>query len=71
MHNYCVYRNYFVREKVGKTVSSKDEMIKALKILLENQQEYEDCQLHAKSYFDNNHRIEVIGARYEKLFKGL
>ena len=63
--------NIIKTEQVGKTVASKDEMTEALKMLIDNEAEYSACQQRAKFYFENNHLIDVIGAHYEKLFKGL
>ena len=57
------------REGAGKAVSTKEEMKLALSGLMDNDEEYLDFQQRAKAYFESNHRIEVVGANYENLFK--
>lgn len=58
-------------EMIGRAVLEKDGMFSALRELIEDKAEYVACQERARKYFENNHRIDVVGARYEKLIKGL
>ncbi len=58
-------------EKTGVAVSSKDEMKEALRRLVGNNLLYKECQNRAKDYFENNHRVETIGARYETVFQDI
>jgi len=59
------------RKQIGIAVTEKEEMSDAIHKLVTNNDLYASYQHRAKEYFENNHRVDVIGARYEKLFEGL
>lgn len=59
------------RQQLGFVATSPDTMRHGVLALLQDAGLYEQIQQNALRYFNDNHRIERLGLRYEALFNGL
>ncbi|WP_022939983.1 glycosyltransferase family 4 protein [Psychromonas hadalis] len=59
------------KKQLGLPATSKDELIAGIRSLCKNEQQWSECSHNARSYYQNNHSVDEVMTRFEKVFKEL